>query len=94
MTSDAWPWHSLQAPEVAATQLTSIRQLNTSDLSLATDDELKDVPASDRLATPDVRLAAKGVEGEPPMPNAKEDLAYRHNTKSALVTLQGHDFEL
>ncbi len=54
-------------------------------------------PASDRLATPDEGLAAKGVQGEPPMPNPKEDLGCRHNIKSAftdVVMLQGHDFEV
>ncbi len=61
---------------------------------MATDDEIRVESAPDRLATPDVGLAAKGVKGEPLMPSAKEDLAYRHNTESALVTLQGHDFKL
>ncbi len=49
---------------------------------------------SERLATPDVPLAAKGVQGEPPMPN---HLTCRHNTKSAfkdVVMLHGHNFEV
>jgi len=51
-------------------------------------------PAPERLATPHVRLSAKGDEGVPPMPNPKEDLTCRHNTESAfkdVVGLQGHD---
>ena len=56
-----------------------------------------DDPASDRLATPDVRLSVKGDEGEPLMPNAKGDLTCRNNTRSGfkdVVMLQGHDFEV
>ena len=54
-------------------------------------------PAPEGEATPDVRVSAKGDEGEPPMPDPKEDLACRHNTESAfkdVVTPQGHDFEV
>ena len=54
-------------------------------------------PAPEGEATPDMRLSAKGVEGEPPMSNPKEDLACTHNTASAfkdVVTLQRHKFEV
>ncbi len=54
-------------------------------------------PAPEGEATPDVRVSAKGDEGEPPMPNPEEDLACRHNTESAfkdVVTPQGHGFEV
>lgn len=79
-----------QATEVAATQLTSIRQLNTSELRLATDEEIVDECGAERLATPNVGLFAEGVGGVPPM---LKDLACRHGTKNQHSThMHGDSF--
>ena len=54
-------------------------------------------PAPEGEVTPDMRLSAKEVEGEPAMSDPKEGLACRHNTASAfkdVVTLQRHNFEV